>query len=474
MVAVLAFFIRLKLIFSTDLPFGTDGAYYIVQVRKILQTGLLGFSDFPLFFYIQAFISKIISLFIVQSQAIIIGTRITDTVLPILILIPVYLFSAYFIKESKNKKVFFIVVFFASIVSVLNPNLMEMAGNLQKNSFAMSLCLFYFYFIFKLVCSIEEKKEIKKYSILSAIFLFLINITHFGTGLLSIIFTIIFFIIYFFQGKNKKEILKIVILIIFILLLAFSIIYFYDSARILKIIYIINNPGRLFINSFASQLFKGIFIFNELPLGVLSGNIMGVLGLIIFFIYKDKTKVEKSLIFTCSILSLFLSSPFLGSEWVTRLALMSFLPALIPLIYFSCKDRKGTLLIVIVAIVIFTNGMHVANSQQMTMSKEGLNDITLMKQYMVGSNNLILTAHGLEWWSAWATNEEVTSSVKDVVSNWRKYDNIYILQQTDPKIFKSPNNLDSSNNSLIIKNIDFSKTILIHQGQYFKLLKIID
>ncbi len=45
---------RAWLLFGTPYMLGVNGAYYLVQARAILERGVLGLSDLPLIFYLQA------------------------------------------------------------------------------------------------------------------------------------------------------------------------------------------------------------------------------------------------------------------------------------------------------------------------------------------------------------------------------------------------------------------------------------
>jgi len=55
--------IRAKVMFGTSLVPGMNGAYYLVQVRSIIEKGVLGEPDMPLVFYLQAGFALLIKLF---------------------------------------------------------------------------------------------------------------------------------------------------------------------------------------------------------------------------------------------------------------------------------------------------------------------------------------------------------------------------------------------------------------------------
>ena len=74
-VAIVLIALRLFYNFSTDLIPGVNGGYYPLQVRLIIETASLGFSDMPLYFYFNAaivwFVSSITT---IEINTIIINT----------------------------------------------------------------------------------------------------------------------------------------------------------------------------------------------------------------------------------------------------------------------------------------------------------------------------------------------------------------------------------------------------------------
>ena len=66
--------VRLYFNFSQELIPGVNGGYYPLQVRTLLTTGHLGFSDMPFLFYFDALLVKFISLF---------GFSITDSLISV-------------------------------------------------------------------------------------------------------------------------------------------------------------------------------------------------------------------------------------------------------------------------------------------------------------------------------------------------------------------------------------------------------
>ncbi len=137
--------LRLIFNFKFDLIPGINGGYYPLQVRTLLETGHLGFSDMPLYFYVNAFFVKIISFFttIEIDQLIIYTSKIIDSVSLPLLLIPLYLINKNIFGSNLTKYFEIILIGFAT----LSFSPLMLTSDLQKNAFAIPLMVFFTYFL---------------------------------------------------------------------------------------------------------------------------------------------------------------------------------------------------------------------------------------------------------------------------------------------------------------------------------------
>ena len=86
-------------------PYGINGGYYPLQVRILLNTGHLGFSDMPLYFYFNVFFVKIASLITsIDTDNLIINTsKIIDSISLPLLVIPLYLIDKNIFENTLSK-----------------------------------------------------------------------------------------------------------------------------------------------------------------------------------------------------------------------------------------------------------------------------------------------------------------------------------------------------------------------------------
>jgi hypothetical protein len=99
---VFALAVRLLINFHYELIPGMNGGYYPLQVRSILENGSMGFSDMPLYFYLNAAVVKVVS-FITPTDIdtiILLTVKILDSLFLPLLLLPFY----YLVKNLGARK----------------------------------------------------------------------------------------------------------------------------------------------------------------------------------------------------------------------------------------------------------------------------------------------------------------------------------------------------------------------------------
>lgn len=175
--------IRLFFNFSQELIPGVNGGYYPLQVRYILSNGYMGFSDMPLLFYVDAFLIKFISF---------LGVSLTDTLILNVVKIvdsislPLLLLPLFNIIQLEGSKVSKMMVMSVTSFAVLSFSPLILTSDLQKNALSIT---FLFCFIAYLLSYLNNKKKVD--IILSMLFLFLTGLSHFGTAVIAILFSVL-------------------------------------------------------------------------------------------------------------------------------------------------------------------------------------------------------------------------------------------------------------------------------------------
>ena len=111
--------------------------YYLVQVRAIVQDGRLAFPDFPLLFHLQACVARLLSVMMEPRAAIVAAVRATDTVIPLALAVPVFLFARAFVRPGGRSGHGAVAVALVGLVAVASGSSLLMAGGMIKNAAAL-------------------------------------------------------------------------------------------------------------------------------------------------------------------------------------------------------------------------------------------------------------------------------------------------------------------------------------------------
>jgi len=387
---VLLLTLRLIFNFKFELIPGINGGYYPLQVRTLLDTGHLGFSDMPLYFYINAVFVKIVSFFttIDNNQLIIYTSKILDSILLPLLVIPLYLTNKIIFGNNLTKHFEIFLIGFAT----LSFSPLILTSDLQKNAFAIPLMLFFIYFLL-----LFYKNNLKRHIILSAVFIILVGLTHFGVFSISLLI-LITSLICFYRKKAFFPILGISILGVLLILQ-------FDS----------NRADRLF------NLWNLIFEKPVILQGTLSppdfvnyvfSYLLIILG--VYYIIKRKEVLSS---FQVNVLASFLfvvfilSFPLIDLEYAKRFSLLLFIPQIIILfILFDFLNRSMRKMIsaMLVLITIASVFLMTGNIKPPSITQDAFQDLKNLEQYISEPDEtLIIARHGLEWWTAWQLQTKI-------------------------------------------------------------------
>ncbi|MDP4202654.1 MAG: hypothetical protein Q8861_08145 [Bacteroidota bacterium] len=411
----LAVLSRLRLNFSSALPPSVDGIYYPLQVRHLLGNGLLAFPDMPFAFWIEAFFAKIISFFTAspQDEVILFTCRIIDSVVPPLLIFPVYWLHRQISPSRPNLLFLSIVCFFA----LFNPSLnVLLVCDFHKNAIGIALLFFFLYWALQFL----KNRNTKTFAFaLSGILL--VGLTHIGCFSVLALFIPILIAVYSTEIKQKiqktfsaHQLKKLILLSIGVSLLLIILIFMGDTGRLYKLLNVTTGQ-RLFENSLIYQLInnklelRGIrliyFVFN------LSCSIFGV---ILFFIIRKKISIDlRRFLGAIVIWQVLLMSPFIGMEWAERIYFIAFVPFTVMLIFaFSYLKSAGKIILSSVIGIFILLAIGTAPTRKNPVITPGeCHELASMQSSIRHSNNSIVVAkHGLEWWVAWVCHCKVSSS----------------------------------------------------------------
>jgi hypothetical protein len=443
---------RLNISYSNELFLGVNGGYYPLQVRHILDTGLLGFNDVPLYFYFCALILKIGSFlgFALTNENIISVIKTIDCIALPLLSIP--LFKLVFRKEHN-------IPFFASIAillfAIFSFSPFAMLGDVQKNAFAIPLLFFFIYLIDSYF--INHKKRTL---VLALVTLFVISLTHFGVFTFALIFlTVLLFIVY-----HKEAIIPSIL----IFLGGFAIILLFDAHRAYRLI------------GFWNEIFGMRFIFEEpmfLPVlfNTMFSYFLVIIAVIQYRKFKNETeKVILNIVITLIVLIIIFGFPFYEANYVIRFNALLFVPQSLLILYLIRMNRKLAIYfsILLVFMTVLFSSIYIIDDKKPCIDELSFQDLQNIKKYIPENKDstIIIARHGLEFWTSWALHVKVCNDRAMEKLNLDNYNNVLFLQPK--KGFgkrphkKRPMNKRSFHEMPIPEN-----SLLIYSSDYFNVYK---
>lgn len=410
-ITVTTIILRLNLSFSHDLISGVDGGYYPVQVRNILNTGLLSFNDVPLYFYFCAFIVKVISVlgFTVTSEIIISVIKVADSAALPLLAIPLFKMVS-----RKNRSIPFFAGLAILLFAVLSFTPFLILGDLQKNAFAIPVVFLLILFIEKYLINPDKQNLIAV-----VISLAIIALTHFGVFAFCTAFLIILLVLIYQEKAVFPSVITISV--------GFGMIALFDPDRAFRLI------------TFWNVIFeRPALLQGPLPIPLLLNMIgsyfLAIVGIFQFRKFKDKTdKITAYMALSFIGLIFIFAFPFYDLQYFQRFAVLLFIPQSLLILYLIRMNRKLAVpfSISLVLLTMLSIFFSFSEEKRPCIDDQEFEDLQNIKKYILEDkkNTIIIAPHGVEFWTAWTLNVKVGNDRSMDKLGLEKYKNIIFLQQ---------------------------------------------
>jgi hypothetical protein len=432
-VVIAATIARASVLFRTSLMPGTNGAYYLIQVRSVIEKGHLAEHDMPLIFWLQAGLSLLIKALthLDLEPAIVLASKLFDSIVPALTAVPAFLIAVRW--PGSKRSVWAGIA--AGALAVFSSGPLIMIGNFQKNAFGMVLALW-------CVCFLQQGLARRSWrSIVAAgFFLSLVGMTHigaFGVTLVLVFLTGIVWTLLVSRKRTHALLLAVSVtlgatgLVALLMLLG-------DSSRIARLVSYLKDPLTLFNFSNAADSFRG----RQGPLGtgslssvVFFGILAACAAVVLVRQRRDMPPWEKALVLPAALLALLLSSPFVNQDLLSRFSLMAFAPGVILVAFLSAHSRRPVTRVAVVgltlAAVLASAPSAIRTDSAPSIPAASYAELaSLQAQVTDPSHTLIIAQHGLEWWAAWVLHTDVAQGQAVTAADWTTYTSVLFLQQT--------------------------------------------
>ncbi len=472
LVVGLAVAIRWQMNFSQKLMPGNNGAYYLVQVRSLLEDGRLHTSAPPFVFYLEALVARVLLALRAGSFAdcIIWACKGVDSILPALTAVSTFLLVRAL---SYGEKSPLWPAFTVSVFSVLYFPALLMTGDFHKNAVGMVWLLSFIYLLY-----LSLKHQAKKHYLLCGLFLVLTGLTHQGPFAVALLLLVAVAAMSLPSNQMLRQIARMAAIAIILLLPATAVLYF--SLRSLSardIISVVPWPTGFFQNPMLLAIFTGQRVFggfvNLVNLGIVT--VIAILGIILLRrTWSTLPQSDRTLVLAAAVTTLFLASPLIGVRYYGRLLLMAYAPATVVLAFLltnlhSRPARWAVTTIALISTVTLSAGI-LRNGRPASITEPAYHELRQMVGLITEpKKSLVVARHGLEWWAGWVLATDVAEAYRVDAETISKYQTVFYLQQ----IADAPSYGPSGPGGPPFPEAQApAEAKVVFQGRYFRLAKV--
>lgn len=430
LIILLAIGIRLYINFHSHLMPGVNAVYYPVQVRSLLQKGQLAFPDLPFVFYLEALWAKLLSLLGLchLQNCIILSSKIIDALLYPLIAIPTFLLARTIVGRKGPK---WIPLSISALTAISGFTLIMMA-DFQKNAVGLMFSVFFIYFLYQ---GTVKGKTINY--LWAGIFFILTSLTHLGALGFIIAFSLLFFLFSFITVRERRiDLIKKAVLFLLVLAFASTLLFLFDPERWKTLFGVIIWPFKIFKEPIIIGMLNGQVPADPPLLSIfIIANLIAILGLVLLVAKgKDIPPQEKTLFLTSLSMTFLMAFPFMEAQLANRLWLMAYVPVSLVvtflLHYIYRRWLKILLATLILTVMILPTPVVAIVRGAPSISEEAYHDLFKIKNMIDNPDKtLVITRHGLEWWTAWVMEVDVSQAWRLTEEGIKDYEDIYYLKQ---------------------------------------------
>jgi hypothetical protein len=446
---------------------GSDGPYYPLQVRAMSEHFRLAMPDMPLLFFVAAALARALQFLHVASSDgnVLLAIRCTNSFLPPLAAIPVFLIGREFggMGPFKNRLITYLVVAY----SILNfsPVILFSNGVLQKNAVAVIWIFFFLYYALRVLRYGRQRDEWH-----GVLLLLLCALTHYGSAALLLLFSGIAALFWLIGHKAYLRLIspRTWVMIPAVILFALGLIAFFDAQRFHRLV---SAPLNLFRAPVLLFALRGqpVVLTGYVLVNLLVVNLLALFAAI--FLVRSRKQLDfadKSFTWALIVLALILSSPIIGLEYANRLFMMSYVPISIIYLFLFNRLRSGWVkavpVLLLSLLTIFSIGSGMFDRLPVSITDSAFAEFRqINKSVPFTAQSVIFGRQDLRLLGSWVFRTKQAADYLFQVSDFDKYDGVYIIQQT------SGSNLRAAR----FRQLDIpSGSLPVFTGNYFEVYRI--
>ena len=473
------FSVRSLVTLFPPLAVGGDGAYYLVQVRSILRNGTLAFPDFPLLFYFQAGIAHLLTLLVEQRTAIIAAVRLTDTLLPLMLAIPVFLFARAFQHSGDRQGRAVQALVIVGLMALMSGNTLLMAGGMIKNAVALPLSFFFMFATFKWLQERQARMLVQM-----GIWFILASLTHMSGFIMCVVFEAITLIVSVLVRTARRRALQQAGVLLACLAGCLLTVIFFDPVRANRLLNATIRPEWLFegspvllwLRGFTDEAYRGL----SEPAEMGSGIALGLMGIAALWWQRSEKDTSLRIFLVTSVLTTFIFSlPLYRPDVNERLAMLAYVPGMIPAVFLLCRKTTSIALFAPLAAMMILHGvLEVKTLRQTALVPAAHQELVHLKSILPPGRIMVITRPMLRWWVAWTMEVHYSTRAAPALASRNSYDAVMVLDEIRSGAFgRVPGPSGIGGTGIGIKDGARLQTETIRtlaEGNFFRLSEVID
>lgn len=423
---------RAWLLFGTPYMPGVNGAYYLIQTRAILERGVLGISDLPLTFYLQAGLAWLLAKAggMALADAIMLAVKLCDAVLPVLVAWPTFVLARRWASARSQGNA---VPLAAAALACLSLPWFMVVGELQKNSLAT---VWFALLVASMHGWLLQPTLQRGLALLAG--LLLLGLTHIGVLGASLVVTALVLLTFLLcqrKGAHWKLTLPLVGAGVLILLAASALVAWkFDASRIARLGLAFTNPSQF---SWDGRQMPGqsrvwLGLDNWLPF---LGFALAVVPALIIA-WRRRLQLEAAdfaVVAGCALTVLMLTGPWFSPDKSMRFYLIALLPTIWVVSFALTHIDRNRLRLTMLAVTLHI-GLGGSAWILIPGGKPILEEATMMELKSLGgritdpARTLVVADHGVEWWSAWFLHTHIAQPQALTPEVWQRYKTVLFLE----------------------------------------------
>ncbi len=404
--------------------------YYWVQVRGLLESGQLPYTDLPLLFYLYAGFAWLLQLTGMELQAAIINTsRFWMSLVPALIALPAYLMIS---RINHNRPLHIRQWLLVGLAAFLPLSFAHMPELLQKNTLGLLL-------LSAMMVAIHAWLNDRSRRQLTMVLLLfvLISLTHLGTLAVAVLLFLSLLLAFLLNRTGTRQILMIVLLVAALLLTGLLSVYMLDGDAFGRILRYTHSSAA---NSLVGQLLQAGPVDQKL---MLAAGIVFPLAVLLFLLHNyQKCRPELApgdrLFWLCNVFLLYLLVfPGFDLDVVPRLILFMPLPLLVVIAYhlqYRPRKRQNNVILGVatlgIAALLLGEVMNlVLLYPDKTAMRAELADVKA--RYQLSAEDFVLTQYGVNPACNWFLGTRAGLITAFNKGQWKSYRRLFVLNPAE-------------------------------------------